>query len=233
MSSVTTDSLPSHSAASFRLKRAEDFPPVPCAVPFSNHRATQPATDHGSLPIVEQPIIILVNTAPNTDAALTAAMERGSVSMPAIGWSRTIPEAALPAVREIYTLLRNQCGFGGSFTALAVEKRHAEDSRDARGLTSLEFRELSIDPARREVWVEGSLIGLTKSEFDLLYVLAQRPGVVFSRRQIVLAYKGADYPVDDRSIDVQMFNLRRKIRSAGSVLQTIRGVGYRFAGQSA
>lgn len=226
MSSVSVATFPSDVGADFRLQRAA--PALHIA-----ERAVKPS--------VEPTIILLVHSSSGLDAATIEAFNQGHAttagSDAALGFTRVIPAAALPAVREAYAQFRRQFGNGGTVTALAVERlpddaptvtRDAHDSRDSE---SLEFEEISIDPARREVWVEGSLIGLTKSEFDLLYVLAQRPGVVFSRRQIVLAYKGADYPVDDRSIDVQMFNLRRKIRSAGVVLQTIRGVGYRFAGK--
>jgi hypothetical protein len=92
----------------------------------------------------------------------------------------------------------------------------------------LRFGRLTIDAARHEVLVDDRPAPLTKSEFDLLLVLARRPGVVHSRREIVVASKGPDYPVDDRSIDVQMFNLRRKLGPVGRRLQTVRSVGYRF-----
>lgn len=233
MSSVSADSYFLTGGVGLRLKRSDDV-----AAAFAPSHADDVPT-----------IILVVQTTPGSDNGLADeflnALERASARRPhgdgSLGFSRAIPENAVPTVREACSLLRNQAGYSGSITAFSVARsavervrgddaRHARAATDARDRASLEFNELSIDPARREVWVEGSLIGLTKSEFDLLYVLAQRPGVVFSRRQIVLAYKGADYPVDDRSIDVQMFNLRRKIRSAGSTLQTIRGVGYRFTG---
>jgi hypothetical protein len=92
----------------------------------------------------------------------------------------------------------------------------------------LTYGRLTIDFAQHEVTVDGRQAALTKSEFDLLAILAKRPGVVLSRREIVVASKGPNYPVDDRSIDVQMFNLRRKLGPVGRNLQTIRSVGYRF-----
>lgn len=237
MSSVSVAAYQADVGADFRIQRAESSLSIVGTTP----RASASSADRAIKPTTEPTIILLVHSSSGLDAASIEALSHGHASSAGgdatLGFSRVIPDSALPAVREAYTQFRRQFGNAGTITALAVERLPDElpaasrDSRDPRDSESLEFEEISIDPARREVWVEGSLIGLTKSEFDLLYVLAQRPGVVFSRRQIVLAYKGADYPVDDRSIDVQMFNLRRKIRSAGSVLQTIRGVGYRFAGK--
>jgi hypothetical protein len=98
---------------------------------------------------------------------------------------------------------------------------------------ALRFGRLTLDLARHEVTVDNRLVTLTKSEFDLLVILARRPGVVLSRREIVIASKGPNYPVDDRSIDVQMFNLRRKLGPVGRRLQTVRSVGYRFLSEGA
>jgi two-component system phosphate regulon response regulator PhoB len=58
--------------------------------------------------------------------------------------------------------------------------------------------------------------------------LARRPGWVFSREQIISAVKGQDYPVTDRSVDVQIVGLRKKLGDAGNLIETVRGVGYRF-----
>jgi len=70
---------------------------------------------------------------------------------------------------------------------------------------------------------------LTFSEFEILYMLARRPGWVYTRNQIVNAVKGDDYPVTERSIDVQIVGLRKKLgHIAGNAIETVRGVGYRF-----
>ncbi len=88
--------------------------------------------------------------------------------------------------------------------------------------------DLEIDPGRHRATVKGKLVELTSTEFTLLYFLASRPGWVFTRYQIVDAVHGSDYPVTDRSIDVQIVGLRRKLGSAGKYIETVRGVGYRF-----
>jgi two-component system phosphate regulon response regulator PhoB len=92
----------------------------------------------------------------------------------------------------------------------------------------LRLADLVIDPGRHEVLVKGRPVELTHTEFRLLYVLAQRPGRVFSREQIVDAVKGPDYPVTDRAVDVQVVGLRRKLGPRAACIDTVRGVGYRF-----
>ncbi len=87
---------------------------------------------------------------------------------------------------------------------------------------------LVIDPARHEVTVEGKRVELTASEFRILNYLALRPGWVFTRDQIITAVKGQDYPVTERSVDVQVAGLRKKLGASGQLIETVRGVGYRF-----
>ena len=88
--------------------------------------------------------------------------------------------------------------------------------------------DLFLHPGRREVHVKNKHIALTFSEFGIVYFLAQHTGWVYTREQIVDAVHGEDYPVTDRSIDVQIVNLRRKLGSGGDLIETVRGVGYRF-----
>ena len=85
-----------------------------------------------------------------------------------------------------------------------------------------------IHPGRHEVLVNGTAIDLTFTEFRLLHFLARKPGWAFSRSQIVDAVKGEDYPVTERSVDVQVVGLRKKLGSLGTCIETVRGVGYRF-----
>ncbi len=87
---------------------------------------------------------------------------------------------------------------------------------------------LAIHPGRHEVLVDGKTVDLTFTEFRLLHFLARKPGWAFSRSQIVDAVKGEDYPVTERSVDVQVVGLRKKLGSLGSCIETVRGVGYRF-----
>ena len=93
---------------------------------------------------------------------------------------------------------------------------------------TLAIRELVIHPGRHEVLVQGIAVELTYTEFQVLYSLARRPGWVFTRNQIIDAVRGDDYPVTDRSVDVQIVGLRKKLGPCGDYIETVRGVGYRF-----
>lgn len=88
--------------------------------------------------------------------------------------------------------------------------------------------ELSIDPGRRKVVVKGRDVELSYTEFQILLFLSKRPGWVFTRSQIVDAVRGDNYPVTDRSVDVQIVGLRKKLGACGAYIETVRGVGYRF-----
>lgn len=92
----------------------------------------------------------------------------------------------------------------------------------------LKVHDLTINPGRHEVLCGKSAVELTVSEFRVLHFLARRPGWVFTREQIVDGVKGLDYAVTDRAVDVQMVSLRRKLGKRGDLIETVRGVGYRF-----
>ena len=95
----------------------------------------------------------------------------------------------------------------------------------------LSFADLSLDPDRREVLVDGAAVTLTTLEFDLLVALVSQPGRVFSRRQLLEAVWGWDYVGDDRVVDVHIRNLRRALGDRADtprLIGTVRGVGYRF-----
>jgi DNA-binding response OmpR family regulator len=81
---------------------------------------------------------------------------------------------------------------------------------------------------RRSVLAKGNPVELTFTEFQILFLLAGKPGWVFTRFQIVDAVRGDDYPVTDRSVDVQIVGLRKKLGTCGKHIETVRGVGYRF-----
>ena len=108
----------------------------------------------------------------------------------------------------------------------AVLRRHGAEVRDERA--PMAIGDLSIHPGKREVRIGDESLSLTATEFAMLNFLAQHPGWVFTRNQLVSAVHGPDYPVTDRSIDVVIAGLRKKLGSGGSLIETVRGVGYRF-----
>ena len=87
---------------------------------------------------------------------------------------------------------------------------------------------IEIDAGRHEVLIDGKPVRLTFTEYEILSFLARRPGWVFTRYQIVEAVRGDEYAVTDRSVDVQIVGLRKKLGRHGSLVETVRGVGYRF-----
>lgn len=110
----------------------------------------------------------------------------------------------------------------------AVLRRNEEQKAASPVRGPVKIHEISINPARFEVLVSGQAVELTATEFNLLYFLASRPGWVFTRNQIIDGVKGSDYPVTERSVDVQIVGLRRKLGNAGAYIETVRGIGYRF-----
>lgn len=92
----------------------------------------------------------------------------------------------------------------------------------------VEAGRLSIDGDSREARAGGRLLDLTAGEFDLLALLAGSPGRVFTRELVIASIKGPDYPVTDRSVDVQVLSLRKKLGPDGALVETVRGVGYRL-----
>ncbi len=107
----------------------------------------------------------------------------------------------------------------------AVLRRKAEKG-GAKDL--IRIHHLQIDPGKRKVSVNDAEIELTFTEFEILHLLAKRPGWVFSRDRIIDAVKGEDYAVTGRSVDVQIAGLRKKLGKAGNLIETVRGAGYRM-----
>jgi two-component system phosphate regulon response regulator PhoB len=108
----------------------------------------------------------------------------------------------------------------------AVLRRKSAEPPDER--STVRIHDLVIDPVRHEVLLDGKPVELTYTEFALLHFLARKPGWTFTRNQIVDAVKGEDYPVTERSVDVQVAGLRKKMSKFSEYIQTVRGVGYRF-----
>ena len=108
----------------------------------------------------------------------------------------------------------------------AVLRRRAVEPGDEVNI--LTRGPIELDRTHHLVKIDGQSLTLTLSEFKTLELMMKRPGVVFSRYQIVDAVHGDDYPVTDRSVDVQIVGLRRKLGKYGELIETVRGVGYRM-----
>jgi len=112
--------------------------------------------------------------------------------------------------------------------AQAVLRRRAKAATANEGEQPIEIHDLYIHPGRNKAQVAGENIELTLNEFRLLYLLASRPGWVFTRTQIVDAIHGEGYAVTDRAVDVQVVGLRKKLGACDEYIETVRGIGYRF-----
>jgi two-component system phosphate regulon response regulator PhoB len=108
----------------------------------------------------------------------------------------------------------------------AIMRRGSRETIDETAV--IRVHDIEIHPGRRTVTLQGEPVTLTYTEFQVLSILARRPGWVFTRSQIVDMVRGDDYPVTDRSVDVQIVGLRKKLGRFGDTIETVRGVGYRF-----
>ncbi len=93
-------------------------------------------------------------------------------------------------------------------------------------------KDLVIDRKRHRVTIDGEVINLTLTEFELLSFLAGSKGWVLTRGQIVNAIHGENYAVTDRSVDVIVVGLRKKLKQYSHLIETVRGLGYRFKEQT-
>jgi DNA-binding response OmpR family regulator len=105
-----------------------------------------------------------------------------------------------------------------------------EPERSSTGIVTT--GDVTLDPDRRQARVRGELVALTKQEFDILYLLASRRGIVFSRAAMIAKVWGGDTYVTERTVDSVVSRLRRKIErdpNDPEMLLTAWGVGYKFA----
>lgn len=110
----------------------------------------------------------------------------------------------------------------------AVLRRTREAGEETSPDSTVRIHDLEIDVQRHLVRCAGEILELSATEFAVLEVLARNAGWVFSRAKIIDAVKGSDYPVTERSVDVQILGLRRKLGRFGEMIETVRGVGYRL-----
>ncbi len=154
------------------------------------------------------PIIML--TAKGEESDIVAGLEAGGDDYV------TKPFSPKVLVARIKSVLRR-----------GQEEERAEDQKNSREQI-IRHGDLYIDPGRYRVMLADKKINLTMTEFSILSLLAGRPGWVFSRQQIIDNARGHDYSVTPRAIDVQIFGLRKKLGKAGALIETVRGIGYRF-----
>jgi two-component system phosphate regulon response regulator PhoB len=110
--------------------------------------------------------------------------------------------------------------------AILRRRRKTGENETPSGIRQI--GDMVIDRARHAVTIQGEPLDLTLSEFELLSFLADKKGWVFTRGQIMDAIHGENYAVTERSIDVIIVGLRKKLKTHAACIETVRGVGYRF-----
>lgn len=119
----------------------------------------------------------------------------------------------------------------GSAERTGSREQESGGNRRPNGGQSLRFQNLTLDPDRREVRVKGQLVSLTAHEYDILYLLMQEPGKVYSRESLYeLVWQGGYYG-EDNTVNVHVSNLRKKIAAAdpAEYISTVWGIGFRMA----
>jgi two-component system, OmpR family, response regulator len=109
----------------------------------------------------------------------------------------------------------------------AVLRRAGRAGGDDEAAAVLQVGDVEIDEARHEVRASGLDVTLTAKEFDLLLFLARNRGIVFSREKLLDRVWGYERPVDTRTVDSHVKSLRQKLGAGGTVVKTVRGVGYK------
>jgi len=110
----------------------------------------------------------------------------------------------------------------------AILRRKMKSCTQPDGKECMQFGPVTIDLNAREVRLNNEPIDLTKTEFDLLVLLARKPNMVFSRTQVLEYIRQDDYDITDRIVDYQVSGLRKKLGDAGRFIETVRGIGYKF-----
>ncbi len=110
----------------------------------------------------------------------------------------------------------------------ALRRRGIDDEAGIQ--PTLKRGDLTINPGRHEVLWRENEVHLTPIEFKILYCLARRPGRVFTRNQIIDEAQGEDVYITERTVDVHIAAIRKKLGSDAGVVETVRGIGYKFRG---
>ena len=155
-------------------------------------------------------VAIVMLTAKGEEADVVAGLNAGANDYITKPFSRNV------LIARVRAALRN----------MSPSTRTAAEPEESGGI--LRIHNLMIHSGKHLVLVDEEPIELSATEFRVLQTLARKPGWVFTRQQILDAVHGDIYAVTDRAVDVQIVGLRKKLGPAGSYIETVRGVGYRF-----
>ena len=135
----------------------------------------------------------------------------------------TKPFSPRELVARVQAMLRRTAAAADAPASEDRDRTLTEDPDRAR----VEVPGVQVDPDRHEVLVDGAVVRFTRTELRLLHVLLRRPGRVYTREQLVERVMGENAWVTDRTIDVHVRAIRRKLGARAGAVETIRGVGYR------
>ncbi len=110
----------------------------------------------------------------------------------------------------------------------ALQRRRSTADNQDQTVTDIECMGIRVDLRRHEVTLNGKALEFTRSEFNLLRTLIAEPGRAFDRSELIESALGEDTLVLERTIDVHIRAIRRKLEGLADVIETVRGVGYRF-----
>ncbi len=178
------------------------------------------------LPSSMPPVTVTVQvTLPGGDGAMTTAARLAEHlhSLTSVATSDTAPVAD---VSTTVAVLVDRTGL--AVTPSAPPPPPSPDSEAAESCPGLDTDQLCIDTGRRDVRLDGTLLRLTRREYDLLVFLVGHPGRVFTRPQLLKWVWGHDIISGERTVDVHVRRLRRKLRKLGPIITTVRGIGYRL-----
>lgn len=113
----------------------------------------------------------------------------------------------------------------------ALQRRRTVEQSQSETAEPLRCAGIQVDLRRRQAFLGDELLELTRSEFNLLQTLIAQPGRAFERRELIESALGEDTLVLERTIDVHIRALRRKLGSLSELIETVRGFGYRFRDQ--
>lgn len=165
------------------------------------------------------PIIML--SSKNDEVDIVTALEIGAEDY------ITKPFRMKELTTRIKKVLKRMVLTSNAFSVKQLEKTIIS-SVDEDEKSKIVLDKILIDKTNHEVHVNNRFVNLTYSEFKLLELLADRPGKVFTRSQIIESEFGSQYLVNERAIDVRMVGLRKKLGDSGKLIKTIRSVGYKM-----
>ncbi|MDR0496926.1 MAG: response regulator transcription factor [Treponema sp.] len=164
---------------------------------------------------------VIMSTARGGEADVVAGLELGADDYVVKPYSPRVLAARIRA-----GLRRKEAAFSESGDSAGIKTSSEASASQSKNF--FQHGKLKLDLERHTCFLDDKSLELHATEYAILAQFMSHPDIVFSRNKLINAIRGPDYPVTDRSVDVQILGLRKKLKEAGEMIETIRGVGYRF-----